>query len=181
MAMRWRDKGLTLIELMIVVAIVGVLAGIALPAYQAHTTRARVIEGLAIADAVKHEIGIGSAAAVDLATTIANWNAQANNKGATSKYVASVLVTSAPGDATDGEVIVTFSNDAGPAWNRTIVLTPWVHASATPKPLGTSYGIQDTGPIDWSCQSDSGGVSIARGMGGTLGSLPAKFAPPDCR
>src|SRR6267154_3710456 len=52
-SMKAMQKGFTLIELMIVVAIIGILAAIAIPAYQDYTIRAQVTEGLNLADAVK--------------------------------------------------------------------------------------------------------------------------------
>ena len=51
--MKFVQKGFTLIELMIVVAIIGILAAIAIPAYQDYTIRAQVTEGINLADAVK--------------------------------------------------------------------------------------------------------------------------------
>ncbi len=112
-----KQQGFTLIELMIVVAIIGILAAIAIPAYQDYTIRAQVSEGLSLASGAKAAV---SEAFMDRGVMPANnvaagIEAAANIKG---KYVTQVLVV-------DGEVRVTYGLAANSSITGAILnLTP---------------------------------------------------------
>jgi type IV pilus assembly protein PilA len=98
------QKGFTLIELMIVVAIIGILAAIAIPAYQDYTIRSQVTEGLNLASAVKAGVAESYAQTGVWPTDLEGAGGD-NDTPPSGKYVSGIQVS-------NGTIVITFGNDA---------------------------------------------------------------------
>jgi type IV pilus assembly protein PilA len=166
------QKGFTLIELMIVVAIIGILAAIAIPAYQDYTVRAQVTEGLSLAGAAKAAVAESYSNTGLAPANRTEAGMSANATDTSGKYVTGVAVGT-------GTITITYGNGANSVIaNQTLGLTPYEtvdksvawRCGASVQPPGTAV-------------LGNGTAQAATYAAGTLGSTATlnKYLPKACR
>ncbi|WP_315125703.1 pilin [Comamonas antarctica] len=173
------QKGFTLIELMIVVAIIGILAAVALPAYQDYTTRARVTEGIGLATAAKTAVadtfasvntgpvaaygGSGPQAAPAAGTAVYGYT-YTPGTNVTSIAIAGIANVAAPA-AGEGAITVTYGGQVGTTLGAPVILTPG--SGALINAGRPSAAMVPGAPVVWGC-----GIATAASY---------KYVPANCR
>jgi type IV pilus assembly protein PilA len=155
------QKGFTLIELMIVVAIIGILAAIAIPAYQDYIVRSQVSEGLTMAASVK-------SALAEYRADRGEWPGSLADLGITEvptgKYVSGIDINA------NGQIVISYGGDD-------------VNDAINPDTLFLTPGATANGDIVWRCGNRviDASATWAADIAGTDGTLEGKFRPSNCR
>jgi type IV pilus assembly protein PilA len=159
------QKGFTLIELMIVVAIIGILAAIAIPAYKTYTIRAQISEGLGFADAAKVAVSETYTANGAWPTTNLLAGLDGTPANISSKYVSSVTVGAA------GTIVIAFGNQIDAA------------ITGTTNSIKFTPGLSANSDISWTCNSKAFPANVTAAVAPAVPANPvdAKYLPAICR
>lgn len=152
MSVKTAQKGFTLIELMIVVAIIGILAAVAIPAYQGYIARSQIAEALSLADGLKTSVAevYGNSNTCPATTTTSGSGGIPQGNQITGQYVASVIVG---GTAPSCYIQATMqsSNVSGKIAGKLV-----------------QYNMTDnTGSLSWACTSNAGQQYLPKACVGT--------------
>ena len=160
---RTLQKGFTLIELMIVVAIIGILAAVALPAYQDYTKRAKISELILAASSCRTTVTESYASGNSFAAN--NWGCENTASGGASKYVAAIETTA------NGAITVKAQNVGDSSIDGNVVSLVPYHDATTVKNVATA-GHLGSPVFKWLCGSSTATPAT---------DIPAKFLPGSCR
>ena len=182
------QKGFTLIELMIVVAIIGILAAVALPAYQDYTIRAKVTEGIVLGSSLKVTVADNAANATadasgglfaGMATNLSGAAASQCGAAGSCNLNGGVLATpltkavqSIIGTTATGKITVTYTTAIAPLASAVLELQPSSNGAVL------ASGTPPAASLIWTCYTVGKAALYSQTNGA---SLLSKYAPAECR